>query len=136
GLIEGAHRGAGLGHRFLRHVERCRLLLHLVDPSLPESRAVDDIRTVDDELRLYRASLARKPQILVLTKADAVQDAEAVEAVRELAARRGVPCVAISAVTGEGLELLVRRTGDELDRLAAHADEETPAGADLEAGEE
>lgn len=97
---------------------------------------MDDIRTVDDELRLYRASLARKPQILVLTKADAVQDVEAVESVRELAARRGVPCVEISAVTGEGLDLLVRRTGDELDRLAASAEEETPAGADPEAGEE
>src|SRR5262245_32321808 len=81
GLIEGAHRGAGLGHRFLRHVERCRLLLHLVDPASPERSALADIRTVNEELRLYRASLARKPQILVLTKADAVQDRHAVEQV-------------------------------------------------------
>src|SRR5262245_10119471 len=81
GLIEGAHRGAGLGHRFRRHVERCRLLLHLVDPTSPERDAVEDVLTVNEELRLYRASLARKPQILVLTKADAVQDRHAVEQV-------------------------------------------------------
>jgi GTP-binding protein len=117
GLIEGAHRGAGLGHRFLRHVERCRLLLHLVDANVPGRSALADIRTVNEELRLHRASLARKPQILVLTKADAMQDRGPLEEVRAFAQRSGIPWVSISAVTGEGLDRLVLLAGEALDRL-------------------
>jgi GTP-binding protein len=124
GLIEGAHRGAGLGHRFLRHVERCRLLLHLVDPTAPGRSALSDIQTVNEELRLYRDSLARKPQILVLTKADATQDGESVAGVMDFAKRRKIPCVTISAVTGEGIERLVRLTGETLDRIGPEDDED------------
>jgi len=71
GLIEGAHEGAGLGDRFLRHVERCRLLLHLVDPAAPGRDPAQDFRVIQRELRRYRAGLDRRQQILVLTKKDA-----------------------------------------------------------------
>jgi len=118
GLIEGAHRGSGLGHRFLRHVERCRLLLHLVDLSAPGRDSLADIRTVNRELRRYRAEFARKPQVLVLTKADAVQDEQRVRRVLDYAARQGIPALVVSAVTGEGLGELLRVSGELLDGLA------------------
>jgi GTP-binding protein len=117
GLIEGAHRGAGLGHRFLRHVERCRLLLHLVDPTSASGDPVADVETIDRELRLYRPELGKKLQILVLTKADTVPDRDAVNAVEAFAAKEGIACVAISAVSGEGIPRLVHVTGDSLDRI-------------------
>ena len=107
GLIEGAHHGAGLGIQFLRHVERCRALAHLVDladPTALEER-VDTIRA---ELESYSASLHQRTWLLVGTKLDAVADREA--AFAELAAvagSHGVGWCAISAVTGEGLERLI-----------------------------
>jgi len=116
GLIEGAHRGAGLGHRFLRHIERCRLLLHLVDPTDPGD-PVDGIRTLVDELENAKGELARKPRALVLTKADAVQDAQPSERVRAYAERHGQTCLTISSVSGEGLRELVHQVGLELDAL-------------------
>jgi GTP-binding protein len=120
GLIEGAHRGAGLGHRFLRHVERCRLLLHLVDPTAAGRDPRSDIRIINRELRRHGEELGRKPQILVLTKADVLQDRSVVDDVRDYAARRGTPVLLVSAVTGEGLDLLVRVTSETLDRLDAN----------------
>ncbi len=119
GLIEGAHRGAGLGHRFLRHVERCRLLLHLVDPVAPGRDPVADIRIVNRELRRYRAELGRKPQLLVVTKSDALQDEALPRRVEAYAARRGWPVFVVSAVTGDGIDRLVAETGASLDRLDA-----------------
>ncbi len=117
GLIEGAHRGSGLGHRFLRHVERCRLLLHLVDPTAAGRDPVADIRTINRELRRYRPDLGRRPQLLVLAKADAVSDREALQRVRQYAARKGTPVLSISAVTGEGVRELVRVVGEMIDRI-------------------
>jgi GTP-binding protein len=119
GLIEGAHRGAGLGHRFLRHVERCRLLLHLVDPTAPGRDPVQDVHVIDRELARYRLELASKPQILVATKADAVQDEAPVARLRALAERLGVPCFVVSAVTGEGVPALLDAVVDALERLPA-----------------
>ena len=119
GLIEGAHGGAGLGDRFLRHVERCRVLLHLVDPTSYErdfSRAVD---AIDRELALYSPALAAKPQILVLTKQDALQDDTVLTEARADAARRGRPLYVVSAVSGTGLPELMQRAAAEVTRLAA-----------------
>ncbi len=128
GLIEGAHAGSGLGHRFLRHVERCRLLLHLVDPGAVERDAIEGIRTLDAELAKYREELAGKPQILVLTKADTLgDDRSVVKRLTAFAQRRGTPLLVISAVTGEGLDELVRETGDALDRLAPGPPPDEPA---------
>jgi GTP-binding protein len=117
GLIEGAHAGAGLGHRFLRHVERCRVLVHLVDPVAPERNPVEDIRALDLELERYDAELARRPQIMALTKRDVIQDDGIVARVRAHASSRKIPFVVISSVTGEGLDDLVRTISETLDRL-------------------
>jgi GTP-binding protein len=129
GLIEGAHRGAGLGHRFLRHVERCRLLLHLVDPTSVDRDPVQAFETIRDELARYGAGLERKPRILVLTKADAVQDTKALERASDPARRESMRCHVISAVTGEGLEGLVREVADVLDGLAPEAPDDREVGA-------
>jgi len=119
GLIEGAHRGAGLGHRFLRHVERCKLLLHLIDPTSPQVDAVTAIRTVERELVRYRPGLARRPRVLVITKSDAAQDSRTIRRIEEYAAKKRIPCLAVSAVTGEGLAPLVRLVAEILDSLRA-----------------
>jgi GTP-binding protein len=108
GLIEGAHAGAGLGLRFLRHVERCRLLLHLVDPTDAERGPVEGIRALEQELRCYSPALEGKPRLLVLTKADAVQDEAPLVEVRSYARQMGLGCFEISAVTGAGLDRLVQ----------------------------
>jgi GTPase len=119
GLIEGAHRGAGLGIRFLKHVERCRLLLHLVDPTAPGRDPVADVRIVNRELGRYRAELGAKEQILVATKADAAQDPAPLRRLEAYAARRGQSLFCVSAVAGTGLDRLVAAVGAALDRLGA-----------------
>jgi GTPase len=101
GVVEGAHEGRGLGHRFLRHVARCRALVLVVDLSSPDPP--DDLRVVRRELELYDPDLADRPWIPVGTKADLVRDAAA--GARGL----GPDALAVSAVTGEGLEALERR---------------------------
>jgi GTP-binding protein len=107
GLIEGAHSGVGLGHEFLRHIERTRVLVHLVEP-LPAdgSDPLVNYRTVRKELELYRPQLAVKPEIVALSKAELT----AAEAMRERLERElDKPVLAISAVTGQGLAQLVRQ---------------------------
>lgn len=109
GLIEGAHEGAGLGIRFLRHVERTRLLVHLVDVSEYTGRKpVDDFKVVMKELESFSEDLAGKPMIVVATKMDVAQDAKRVDSLRRLAKRRQLPFHAISAVTGQGIPELIR----------------------------
>jgi GTP-binding protein len=107
GLIEGAHLGHGLGIQFLRHVERTRLLAHLVDVSEGSGRdPAHDFETVMAELASYSEDLAKKPMIVVATKMDAAQDPARVEALRAAAAARGLPLYAISSVTGQGIDAL------------------------------
>jgi len=107
GLIEGAHLGHGLGVQFLRHIERTRLLAHLVDVSDSSGRdPVQDFETVMEELASFSDDLVKKPMILVATKMDAAQDPERVARLRSLAAERGLPCFEISSVTGQGIEQL------------------------------
>jgi GTP-binding protein len=105
GLIEGAHTGAGLGVQFLRHIERTRLLAHLVDMSELTGRdPVNDFDVIMNELANFSDDLAHKPMIVVATKMDVAQDAERIEGLRELARERGLPFFAISSATGEGIE--------------------------------
>ncbi len=104
GLIEGAHTGAGLGARFLAHVERCRVLLHLVDATLPE--ALENYRTIRHELRAYHPLLDAKPEIVALNKTDAA-DTRTIDALCDaLALSTPSPVAVISAVTGEGVDRL------------------------------
>jgi GTP-binding protein len=102
GLIEGAHRGAGLGIRFLRHVERCRLLCHLVDASAGGD-AEADVATIESELERFSADVARRPRVIVASKCDAVSDSTRVASIREAARRRGLPFFEISSATHAGL---------------------------------
>ena len=107
GLIEGAHMGHGLGIQFLRHIERTRLLAHLVDVSEMTGRdPVHDFEIVMQELAQFSEDLAKKPMILVATKMDAAQDPERVESLRTLAREKGLTFYEISSVTGMGLEPL------------------------------
>ena len=117
GLIEGAHEGAGLGDRFLRHIERCRVLLHLVDPAGPGRSFAESVAAIDRELALFAPALAAKPQILVLTKKDVLQDPAVLTRAKAAARRLARPLVAISAVTGDGLDELLRAADAEVRRL-------------------
>jgi GTPase len=109
GLIQGAHEGHGLGTQFLRHIERTRLLAHLVDVSETTGRdPVHDFEVVIGELASFSQDLARKPMILVATKLDAAQDPERVASLEKLARERGLAFFKISSVTGEGIDALKR----------------------------
>ena len=122
GLIEGASDGAGLGDRFLRHVERTRLLLHLVDVSSASGRDPgEDYRIINNELARYSDSLALRPQIVVATKLDALDEPERLEQLRNAVERDRRTLLEISAVTGKGVRELVERVGRELEGLKAEA---------------
>lgn len=109
GLIEGAHLGHGLGTQFLRHIERTRVLAHLVDVSDATGRdPVHDFEVVMEELRSFSEDLAAKPMLVVATKLDAAQSPERVAALRRLARKRRLPFFKISSVTGEGIPALKR----------------------------
>jgi GTP-binding protein len=116
GLIEGAHEGTGLGDRFLRHVERTRLLLHLVDVSSFSGRdAVSDYEIVNRELASYNPVLAQREQLVIATKIDALDEPERLEALRARAKEDGRLFLAISAATGQGLKELVNAVALKLD---------------------
>ena len=119
GLIEGASEGAGLGHAFLRHVDRCRLLLHVVDIAGTDGRdPSDDVDKINLELSRYSSELSARPQIVVANKIDSADmDSDSVAAFTEKCAALGYPIVYVSAVTGEGLDELVRLTSDTLATL-------------------
>ena len=118
GLIEGAHEGAGLGDRFLRHIERTKLLLHLVDVSSVSGREpVSDYLTVNHELRAYNPQLANRPQIVVATKIDALDEPARLESLRSQAAAEGLPFYEISSVTNKGTQELVAAIAAKLDEL-------------------
>ena len=108
GLIEGASEGAGLGDRFLRHVERTKLILHLVDVSSLSGRdPVDDYEIINRELAAYNEDLGARPQIVVATKMDALDEPERPKVLEERARKDGRDFYAISSVTGEGVKQLV-----------------------------
>ena len=107
GLIEGAHAGAGLGIQFLRHIERTRLLAHLVDLSESTGRLPEeDFEIIMRELASFSEELAKKPMIVVAAKMDSAQDPDRIARLRQLAADRGLPLFEISSVTGQGIEAL------------------------------
>ena len=119
GLIEGASEGLGLGHAFLRHVDRCRLLLHVVDISAADGRdPTEDLIKINEELEKYSEELASRPQIIVANKADSVLEEEE-HYIRffDYCRERGYETVTVSAVTGEGLDELVRITSERLSEL-------------------
>jgi GTP-binding protein len=126
GLIEGAHEGAGLGIRFLRHVERTRLLVHLIDTS--DSNTDDPVHALEiikGELAAFSESLTRKPMIVVATKLDATTDRARLEALRAFCNQHHLEFHSISAVSGEGVKELVRSIADALDKIPRAAPDVT-----------
>jgi GTP-binding protein len=106
GLIEGAHLGHGLGIQFLRHIERTRVLVHLVDMSDTGRDPVEDFDTIMSELSSFSEDLAQKPMFVVASKMDAAQDPDRVAALKEVARSRELPFFEISSATGQGIEEL------------------------------
>jgi GTP-binding protein len=126
GLIEGAHLGAGLGIRFLRHVERTRLIVHLIDTS--DSNVDDPVHSfqvINGELEAFSSSLVEKPMIVVATKLDATTDRTRLDALQEFCKERKLEFHSISAVAGDGVKDLVRSIADALDKIPRHAHETT-----------
>ncbi len=136
GLIEGAHEGHGLGHQFLRHIERTKVLIHLVDVSSESGRdPVEDFDTIRRELELYNAELIAKPQLVAANKIDALDDPKRVTALEKRAKKLKLKFFQISAVTGEGVNDLIEAAwpiiakGRELELKAIDLDEEWSASA-------
>jgi GTP-binding protein len=108
GLIKGASQGHGLGHQFLRHIERTKVLVHLVDVSSVSGRdPVEDFDTIREELKFFDEQVFAKPQLTVATKLDALDEPERLERLAAHVASLGLPFMRISAVTGEGLPALL-----------------------------
>jgi GTP-binding protein len=127
GLIEGAHEGAGLGDRFLGHVERCRVLLHLVDGTSEEpGHAYEVIRA---ELEAYGHGLSDKPEIVALSKADALDEETRAERVRQLAEAAGRTPLVLSSASGEGVQEVLHRLLDVIDAEKEAARPPEPAAA-------
>ncbi|MBS5150216.1 MAG: GTPase ObgE [Butyricicoccus pullicaecorum] len=119
GIIEGAAEGAGLGHDFLRHIDRCRLLLHLVDAAGSEGRdPLEDVETINRELVGYSEFLASRPQIIVANKTDLLgENREPVEKLRKYAQEHGFGFLELSAATGQGVQELIHKTWEMLKEL-------------------
>ena len=125
GLIEGAHLGHGLGIQFLRHIERTRLLVHLVDMSDSGRDPVEDFEIIMAELASFSDGLLQKPMIVVASKMDVAQDPARVEALRVHAAKVDMPFFEISSATGQGIEKLKYAMADRV--LAAPAEAASPS---------
>jgi GTP-binding protein len=126
GLIEGAHLGAGLGIRFLRHVERTRLIVHLIDTS--DSNVDDPVHSfqvINGELEAFSSSLVEKPMIVVATKRDATTDRTRLEALQDFCKAHSLEFHSISAVAGDGVKELIRSIADALDKIPRPAHETT-----------
>jgi len=131
GLIEGAHRGAGLGHRFLKHMQRCRAMVHLVDAS-QERDLVADFEAVRRELVLFDEALGRKEQVVAANKIDVPEARERAEAFKKKLARKKIRVHLISGVTGEGTQELL----DAMVRALEAAETPQPFDKDLAPGPE
>ena len=135
GLIKGAHEGHGLGHQFLRHIERTKVLVHLVDVSGLSGRdPVEDFDTIMEELRAFSAKVAAKPQLVAANKIDAVADPAAVKKLERHVRKQDLPFFRISAVTGEGVDVLLQAVWREIAavrELPAAVDELEEGGVDL-----
>jgi GTPase len=137
GLIEGAHEGVGLGDRFLRHIERTRLITHLVDTSDANDRdPIRDFEIIERELSAFSPDLARKPMIVVATKLDATTNREHLEELRAFAEKRGLAFYAISSASGEGITELVRGMANALDRIPRREAIASQNSSESEAGDD
>jgi GTP-binding protein len=106
GLIEGAHKGAGLGHKFLKHIERTRVLLHIIDASKSVEEVMEDHRTIEQELGLYKEVLLDRRMLVLLNKTDLVEDRKQLEKIKTLLKDKDISVLEISALTGSGIDAL------------------------------
>ena len=137
GLIEGASEGAGLGIRFLRHVERTRLLAHLIDTSdMAEMDPVKAFEVIEGELGAFSEALTEKPMIVVATKLDATTDPTKLEELRAFCGEKELEFHAISAATGEGVQELARGMADALDKIPKEGFEEGSEAEEVHEGKE
>jgi len=127
GLVEGAHRGAGRGHDFLRHLERTRLLIHILDVGDPEREPRQDFAVLNRELALYREHLAHRPQLVALNKVDLRPPPDKLAEIESFLEEQGYAVLRISALTGEGVAALMGRTAQLLSEIPAAPAAETPA---------
>jgi GTP-binding protein len=118
GLIEGAHEGAGLGHKFLKHVERTRILLHVIDGSAPDDEPWQQYRTLEHELAEYNEALLGRHRLVLLNKIDQIEDRARLAELAGRFAKEGMRTLSISALTGEGIEELKEAIGELLDETA------------------
>jgi GTP-binding protein len=119
GLIEGAHLGHGLGIQFLRHIERTRVLLHLIDLSdAPDRDPVRDFHTVNRELQEFNPAILSKPTLLVGSKLDALVNRKKLNKLQTYANRKGLELLVISSLTGVGIQELIYKVAMTLDRLS------------------
>jgi len=123
GLIEGAHLGRGLGHAFLRHAMRTRVIIHLIDGSVPEPVAAHD--SLNNELKLYDAALAAKPQLTVINKIDLPEVKEHIDTIRQEFCNIGKDVFFISAAMGDGVKELMRETLKLIESLPEEKEEVT-----------
>jgi GTP-binding protein len=118
GIIEGAHEGAGLGHKFLRHVERTKILLHVLDAGSSYGDPLADFRTLENELSLYKDELLQRKRLIVLNKIDLLEDPEALAHLLEKASELGHDIISISALQGEGISALKEKIGEIMDEIS------------------
>lgn len=124
GLIEGASEGVGLGHDFLRHIERTKILVHVLDVSVMEGRdPIEDYEKINEELRKYSEKLSRKKQIIAANKIDMLGDSDNLERLKAYMDERGQEVYPICAMTGEGLEVLLERLWDLLETYVEEPEE-------------
>ena len=122
GLIEGASQGVGLGHEFLRHIERTKVIIHIVDAAGTEGRnPIEDIYAINKELEAYNPEIANRPQVIAANKIDAIyeQSESPVEAIRAEFEPKGVPVYPISAVSGQGVKELLYKVNEMLEGLSS-----------------
>lgn len=117
GLIEGAHEGQGLGHEFLRHVERTRLLVHVLDLSGIERDPVEAFHAINDELVKYSEKLLEKPQIIAANKMDLPEARDNLDKVKQALENKGCDIIPVSGATGEGIKQLIKHIGEMLSKI-------------------
>jgi len=106
GLIAGAHQGAGLGYRFLKHIERTKIILHILDASKPINEILADQKTIEDELAKFNESLLSRRKLILLNKVDLLENADQLEKIGKIFTKKSIAVLAISALTGSGIDTL------------------------------
>jgi len=115
GLIEGAHEGAGLGHKFLKHIERTKILLHILDGSKPIEEIIADHQTIEQELSKFNEKLLSRRKVIVINKVDLLDDVKQIEKFKTIFTGRNISILAISALTGSGIDALKQYLAETLE---------------------